>query len=272
MHASLAGARSTGATARASGSSAQFLVIGAGGLGCPALLGLLAGGARRITIVDDDLVDLSNLPRQVLFSAADVGTHKVDAARHALLGRSRIEADASPAMAITTVRQRLVPEELDVILNELTTGASRPWVVLECSDSPALKFAVHDACLRARLRVVMGGVVGWHGQAMAIDPRQRDAACYRCLFEGPPPPELAPACASVGVAGPVAGAVGHAMATLAVSLANADAPHAPSPAGVCLHFDLLHGSVRRLAPKPRPNCVTCSTAVELHANTQAQDR
>ncbi|PRQ03980.1 Molybdopterin-synthase adenylyltransferase [Enhygromyxa salina] len=245
----------------------QFLVIGAGGLGCPALLGLQAGGARRITIVDDDHVDLSNLARQVLFSGADVGVSKVDAARQALLGRCR---DSPPPAEITPLRRRLRADDLDGLLAELTAGSPRSWVVLECSDSPALKFAVHDACVRAGLRVVVGGVVGWHGQAMAVDPGQREAACYRCLFEAPPPPELAPACATVGVAGPVAGAVGHAMAGLAIGLAG---PHAldRSPAGVCLHFDLLRGGVRRLAPTPRPSCVTCSTAIELHGGAPSPD-
>jgi adenylyltransferase/sulfurtransferase len=237
---------------------ARFLVIGAGGLGCPALLGLQAGGAVAITIFDDDHVDRSNLPRQVLFADADVGSAKVEAARQCLLSRART---TSPT--ISTRRLRLDPDDLAPLLEEITASGSQAWIVLECSDSPALKFAVHDACVRAGVRVVIGGVVGWHGQAMAVDPHQREAACYRCLFEAPPPPELAPACATVGVFGPVAGAVGHAMATLALGLAQAPER---SPAGVCLHFDLLRGSVRRLAPKPRTNCVTCSTAFELHRN------
>lgn len=239
--------------AAAMSSATQFLVIGAGGLGCPALLGLQAGGAQRITIVDDDHVDLSNLPRQVLFASADVGADKVEAARQSLLGRS---VAGAPAPTITTLRQRLRPNERDLDLLFATLAGS--WVVLECSDSPALKFAVHDACMRAGLCVVIGGVVGWHGQAMAVDPRQGDAACYRCLFEAPPPPELAPACATVGVVGAVAGTLGHAMATLALGLAAGPEQPGSSPAGVCLHFDLLRGSVRRLAPKPRPDCVTCS--------------
>lgn len=245
----------------------NFLVIGAGGLGCPALLGLLAGGARRITIVDDDRVEPSNLPRQVLYASADHGAAKVEAARAALLGRSPEGA----APAIQAIRQRLEPETIGAFLDARrgTDGAdaAAPWVVLECSDSPALKFAVHDACFARAIPCVIGGVVRWHGQAMAIDPSRDATACYRCLFEAPPPRELAPACASVGVAGPVAGALGHAIATLAVGLAAArsDAgardegspPPPASPAGVCLHLDLLGASVRRLAPRPRPGCPTC---------------
>jgi adenylyltransferase/sulfurtransferase len=241
----------------------QFVVIGAGGLGCPALLGLQAGGAERITIIDDDQVDLSNLPRQVLFASADLGADKVDAARHTLLGRSQA---GSPAPKITSLRRRLRADQLPKLLEELTAGSeeqSSGSVVLECSDSPALKFAVHDACVRKGLCVVVGGVIGWQGQAMAVDPRQRDAACYRCLFEAPPPAQLAPSCAAVGVFSTVAGMLGQAMATLAFGLAAGLAGGLErSPAGICLHFDLLRGSVRRLAPKPRPDCATCSSRFE----------
>jgi molybdopterin/thiamine biosynthesis adenylyltransferase len=225
---------------------ARYVVIGAGGLGCPALLGLQAAGARRISIVDDDIVDLANLPRQVLYATADVGVAKVDAARWALRERT---------LEITTLSSRLDPTELPAWIDALIDTTPDP-IVLECSDSPRLKFAVHDACVARGVRVVVGGVVGWHGQAMAIDPRRRDAACYRCVFEAPPPRELTPACSEVGVAGTAAGAVGHAMALLAMALAGTPRA-AESVAGVCLHFDLLRATVRRLAPKPRTDCPTC---------------
>ena len=225
----------------------EFLVIGAGGLGCPALLGLVEAGAQRLTIVDDDRVDASNLHRQVLFGLADVGVSKAEAARWALLGRSR------GGLAITTIARRLLIDDLDALLTTL----ERPAIVLECSDDPHLKFAVHDACMARKIPVVIAGVIGWRGQVMAVDPRRPELACYRCLFEAPPPRELAPACVAVGVMGPVAGTLGHAMALLAVGLA-ADA----SPGGALLHFDLLAGSVRRLAPAPSP---ACSLRNSLHA-------
>jgi adenylyltransferase/sulfurtransferase len=247
----------------------QFVVIGAGGLGCPALLGLQAGGARRISIVDDDVVALANLPRQVLYGSGDLGVAKVDAARWALQGRA-----SGAASEISTIARRLDPAELPAWIEELiamTSETGEPImtretaepIVLECSDSPQLKFAVHDACVARGVRVVVGGVVGWHGQAMAVDPRRRDAACYRCVFEAPPPRELTPACSEVGVAGAAAGTVGHAMALLAMALAESRSSASiggSSVAGVCLHFDLLRTSVRRLAPKPRPDCPTCARA------------
>jgi molybdopterin/thiamine biosynthesis adenylyltransferase len=242
--------------------SSPFVVIGAGGLGCPALLGLQAGGARRISIVDDDVVDLANLPRQVLYGTADLGVGKVDAARWALRGRART------ALEITTIARRLDPDELPAWIDELLATTSDP-IVLECSDSPRLKFAVHDACVARGVRVVVGGVVGWHGQAMAVDPRRLDAACYRCVFESPPPRELTPACAEAGVAGAVAGTVGHAMALLAIALAE-NRTAETAVAGVCLHFDLLRVTVRRLAPNRRSDCPTCGRNLEFSSSFRAQ--
>jgi molybdopterin/thiamine biosynthesis adenylyltransferase len=244
--------------------SPQYVVIGAGGLGCPALLGLQAGGARRISIVDDDVVDLGNLPRQVLYGSADLGVAKVDAARWALRGRARTAA----ALEITTLTKRLDPDELPAWLDDLLATTADP-IVLECSDSPRLKFAVHDACVDRGVRVVVGGVVGWHGQAMAVDPRRSDAACYRCVFESPPPRELTPACAEAGVAGAAAGTVGHAMALLAMALAE-NRPPESTVAGVCLHFDLLRVTVRRLAPNRRSDCPTCGTDLEFSSAFRAQ--
>ena len=244
--------------------NALFLVIGAGGLGCPALLGLLAGGARRFVLVDDDDVDLSNLPRQVLYTSGDLGIDKIAAAHHAL----RARCPGEDSFELTPVRSRLAPDpaELDTLL-----ATHAPALVLECSDSPRLKFAVHDACMRGGIPVVIGGVVRWTGQAMAVDPRRHDRACYRCVFEGPPPPELSPACASVGVFGPVTGAIGHTMATLALALLESTLAesgaleHPESPSGTFTHFDLLRGSVRRLAPKPRPDCISCGRNFEASA-------
>jgi molybdopterin/thiamine biosynthesis adenylyltransferase len=230
----------------------NFVIIGAGGLGCPALLGLVDAGATRLTIIDDDRVDASNLQRQVLFELADVGARKTTAARAAVLARATARGRTPPAVA--TITRRLDPDDLGVLLDEL----ERPAIVLECSDSPRLKFAIHDACLARKIPVVVAGVIGWRGQVMAVDPREPGRACYRCVFEAPPPPELAPACVAVGVIGAVAGVVGHAMALHALGLASATTPAHGSYAGVLTHFDLLAGTLRRLAPKPRPDCPACT--------------
>ena len=228
---------------------ASFLVVGAGGLGCPALLGLVGAGARQLTIVDDDVVDASNLQRQVLFDTADVGARKTRAAAASLRARAR------EPLAVTTIDRRLDssdPASLDALVSG-QLGGPAPTCVLECSDDPGLKFAIHDACLARGLPVVVAGVIGWRGQVMAVDPGQPERACYRCLFETPPPRELAPACVAVGVIGAVAGVLGHAMALLAVGLITG----AREAAGALLHFDLLAGGVRRMAPSPRRGCRGC---------------
>ena len=241
------------------GSEPSYVVIGAGGLGCPALLGLVAGGARSLIVVDDDVVDESNLQRQVLFELADVGVAKVEAARWAL--RRRVDSTGgADGLELQGIRRRLDPGDprgVAASLDELLVGRG-PTLVLECSDDPALKFAVHDACLGRGVPIVVGGVLGWRGQLMAVDPRQRGRACYRCVFEAPPPAELAPACATVGVVGAVAGQVGHAMAAAALALmAPAPSQADTGPAGRLVHFDLLRGLVRELDPRPRANCPGC---------------
>ncbi|MCA9687356.1 MAG: ThiF family adenylyltransferase, partial [Myxococcales bacterium] len=155
---------------------------------------------------------------------------------------------------IRTHLARLDPQSpaLAAQLLALAGDRDRPTVILECSDSPGLKFAVHDACRGLGLPLVIGGVVGWRGQAMAIDPSMNPRACYRCLFEAPPPRELAPACAAVGVVGAVAGVLGQQMAALALALLEGGPED--SPAGTLVDFDLLAGRVRRLSPAPRPGC------------------
>lgn len=234
----------------------NFVVIGAGGLGCPALLGLLAGGVERITIVDDDVVEASNLHRQVLYTPADVGRPKVAVAAWAL--RERCVGERAPT--ITSIRARLDPSTVDAWI----AGLPRDAIVLECSDDPELEFAVHDACLAHGLPVVVGGVLGVRGQLMAADPRRPDRACFRCLFEGPPPRELAPACASAGVLGPVAGLLGQWMALLALRLAAGGDDQDEDPAaGTLITVDLLRSELRRLSPPPRPDCSACAGRAAL---------
>ncbi len=238
----------------AAGLRQNFVVIGAGGLGCPALLGLLAGGGEhtRITIVDHDVVELGNLQRQVLFSTADVGRPKASVAAWALRERC-----VGPPPAIAAIHERLDPASVEAWVAALPTEA----IVLECSDDPVLEFAVHDACMIHGRPIVIGGVLGFRGHVMAVDPHQPDRACFRCLFEGPPPRELAPSCASVGVLGAVAGLLGQWMALLALRLAETRAGLASEiepAAGTLIAVDMLKSELRRLSPPPRLGCTACS--------------
>lgn len=217
-----------------------FVVVGAGGLGCPALLGLLAGGARSIQIVDHDRVEASNLHRQVLYTIADVGARKAEAAAWALRERAS-DVDVQPIV------RRLGVEDLDDFLDALP----RDTIVLECTDSPALKFAFNDACLARGVPLVVGAALGLRGQVIAVTP---GAACYRCIYEAPPL-DL-PSCDAAGVLGPAVGTAGFLMAAAALRLAEG----AVETSGRLLAIDGATGRVQTLAPAPRRGCIACLAA------------
>lgn len=224
-------------------SGGRFLVLGAGGLGCPALLGLVAGGARELALVDCDAVDATNLQRQILYGVGDVGAPKVLAAARNLRARA-------PALRIEPVALRLDERSLPPLLAAQAAGT----VVLECSDQPDLKFMVQDACLDLGLPLVVGGAQRWGGLVMAV---ARGGACLRCVFEAAPPPELAPSCAAVGVLGGAAGTLGFLMAHLALALHAGD-----DVAGALISLDVRELRPRQLRPRPRPDCPGCAPAGE----------
>jgi adenylyltransferase/sulfurtransferase len=178
----------------------SVLVIGAGGLGAPALLGLAARGVRRITLLDPDRVELSNLHRQILYREADVGRPKVVCAAESMEARfPGIEIDARP-IAFDAETRSLV---------------ARHDVVLDATDGFDVKLAINDACVDHQIPYVFGGVVGTEGQAMSVLP---GAACVRCLFDEAPPPGAAPTCAELGILGPIAGIVAARQVDMVVSL------------------------------------------------------
>jgi molybdopterin/thiamine biosynthesis adenylyltransferase len=217
-----------------------FVVVGAGGLGCPALLGLLAAGARRVSIVDHDQVEVSNLQRQILYTVGDLGRAKVDAARLALHRRC---AD----LEVQISRARIDPSDADAFVAGLPAHA----VLLECTDTPALKFALNDAALAHDVPIVIGAALGLAGQALAVC---RGTACYRCIYEAPSPDALT--CDAAGVLGAAVGATGFHMASLAWALAQGQL-HA---AGRLWAMNLRTMKVQSLHPAPRPDCDGCSQA------------
>jgi adenylyltransferase/sulfurtransferase len=228
-----------------SGAAITACVIGAGGLGCSALLALSAAGVDELLVVDHDTVAAHNLQRQVLYTTADVGRPKVEAAAHRL--RARL-----PGLAVHPMRRRVGPDDVDALLLALPAGA----VVLEGSDDAALKFAVNDAALRRGIPAVVGAALRWQGQAIAVAAGH---ACYRCVHEAPPPAEALPTCAEAGVIGAGVGLVGSLMAALALGLRARPA----ETAGRLLAIDLLQGSVRTLAPAPRAGCPACAASAAL---------
>lgn len=230
---------------------ATACVVGAGGLGCPALSSLCAAGIEALSIVDHDVVESHNLQRQVLYGTADVGRYKVDAAAHRLKARR-------PDLLITTRRVRLEADDAQTFVGTLPPGT----VLLECTDSPALKFAINDAALRYQVPLVVGAALGWQGQALAVVAGH---ACYRCIYEAPPPAREVPTCAQAGVVGAGVGLTGHLMAHLALRLGSATA----ETAGRLMSLDLLAGTVRTLHPARRDDCPACGTPGVLSARPTA---
>jgi molybdopterin/thiamine biosynthesis adenylyltransferase len=231
--------------------STSFLVIGAGGLGCPALLGLRAAGARRVLVVDPDRVEASNLHRQVLYSPGDVGAPKAEVAARSL-ALAGIDARA--------IVRRLGPADIAALVAELPSQS----IVLECTDAPELKFATNDACVAAGVPLVLAAALGLVGHVIAIG---RDGGCYRCVFEAPPPAELVPSCATAGVLGTAVGTAGWLQALLAVRMAEASAD--ADVLGRLHVLDLARGTIRTTGGRSRPDCPACATRAPRSAAVAA---
>lgn len=213
---------------------AVIVIIGAGGLGAPASLYLAAAGAGRLRIVDPDVVEVSNLQRQVLFETADVGQAKVEAAARRL-------SALNPHVAIEPVRDRLDTENAAALI----AGAD---LVLDGTDDFATRFAVNAACMAAGVPLVSGAIGRWTGQVGVFAGRP----CYRCLVPEIPPE--AETCSVVGVVGALAGVIGAMMAVEAVKLVTA----AGEPlAGRLLLYDALAAETRTLTIAADPACPVC---------------
>ena len=182
---------------------AHALVIGAGGLGSPAALYLASGGIGRITLVDDDTVDLTNLQRQVMHTTERIGQPKVESGRAALLA-------INPEIEVVALNERAGHERL----LELARTAT---VVLDCSDNFATRHAVNRACVAAGVPLVSGAAIRFDGQLSVFDPRQPDAPCYACLFPEDSGFEDV-ACSTMGVFAPLVGIVGAVQAAEAMKL------------------------------------------------------
>ncbi|MDR0480114.1 MAG: HesA/MoeB/ThiF family protein [Burkholderiaceae bacterium] len=219
--------------------AAHALIVGAGGLGSPAALYLAASGVGRITIVDDDAVDLTNLQRQIMHADARVGQSKAQSARVALRA-------INPEIEITAIEQRAGAALLDALLPGVN-------IVLDCSDNYATRQAVNAACVRHGKPLVTGAAIGFDGQVTLIDPTQADAPCYACLF---PSDQAAPdvACATFGVFAPLVGIVGSLQAAEALKCLCGIAP---SLAGRLLMIDARALRVTEIALARDPCCPVC---------------
>ncbi len=231
--------REIGGTGQRRLKAARVLVIGAGGLGSPALLYLAAAGIGRITIVDDDRVSVSNLQRQILFTTADAGQSKagVAAARLAAL---------NPHVAVEALGERL--DEANAAA--LVAGHD---LILDGSDNFDTRYLANRAAVAAGVPLISAAITQWEGQIGLYDPA-RGGACYQCLFPERPAPGLAPACAEAGVVGPLPGVMGSLMALEAVKQITGAGQ---GLRGYLLILDALWGETRRIATGPRVGCPVC---------------
>ncbi|HXW83215.1 MAG TPA: HesA/MoeB/ThiF family protein [Candidatus Binataceae bacterium] len=180
----------------------RILIVGAGGLGIPAASALAKTGGLRLTLIDADPVELSNLARQVIFRTDDIGVAKVEAAARRLRGHF-------PTL------------EIEPIIAALDSGnahrlISAHDVVIDATDDPAVKFLINDVCLAADRPFVYGGVLAMSGQALTVIPQR--TACLRCLFEEPPADADIASCREAGIVGPVAGVIGEIQASEALAI------------------------------------------------------
>lgn len=183
--------------------SAHALIIGAGGLGSPSAFYLASAGVGRITLVDNDTVDLTNLQRQILHTTDRIGQSKTLSGQQAL-------AQINPEVQVVALNERLEGARL----NELVSQAS---IVLDCSDNFATRHAINHACVTHKVPLVSGAAIKFDGQISVFDPRSQDAPCYACLF--PPDQQYEEIrCATMGVFAPLVGIIGTMQAAEALKL------------------------------------------------------
>jgi adenylyltransferase/sulfurtransferase len=219
--------------------AASVLLIGAGGLGSPLGLYLAAAGVGRIGIVDFDVVDFTNLQRQILHSTSDVGRPKLDSARERLLG-------LNPHIEVETYETRLTSK------NALEIGKEYD-IIIDGTDNFPTRYLVNDVCVLLGKPNVYGSIFRFEGQASVF--YAKEGPCYRCLYPEPPPPGLVPSCAEGGVLGVLPGIVGAIQANEAIKLIIGQGEPL---IGRLLLFDALKMQFRQLTVRKDPRCPICS--------------
>ncbi|HCS29293.1 MAG TPA: molybdopterin-synthase adenylyltransferase MoeB [Spongiibacteraceae bacterium] len=219
--------------------AASVLIVGLGGLGSPVALYLAAAGVGRLTLADDDMVELSNLQRQIAHRSEDIGSSKVASARDACLA-------LNPDTVITTIDQRLEGAALASVVAAVD-------LVVDCSDNFATRFALNAACVEAAKPLVSGAAIRSEGQLSVFDSRQDDSPCYRCLYS-PDDDGQQLNCSEAGVLAPVVGVIGSMQALETVKLLSG---FGEPLTGRLLLLDGATMDIRTLKLAKDPACPVC---------------
>jgi molybdopterin/thiamine biosynthesis adenylyltransferase/rhodanese-related sulfurtransferase len=226
--------------------AARVLVVGAGGLGSPAAFYLAAAGVGTLRLVDDDVVDRSNLQRQILHTDARIGVAKVESAAIAL-------SALNPRTLVEAMAERITSDNVERLLDGID-------VVIDGADNFPARYLLNDACVKLGKPLVYGAVHRFEGQVSVFDAGRRrgEAPCYRCLFPEPPPPDAAPNCSEAGVLGVLPGVIGMLQATEAIKLILGIGEPLR---GRLLQFDALAMRFRETRLAPDEACVLCAPAM-----------
>jgi molybdopterin/thiamine biosynthesis adenylyltransferase len=234
--------REVGGVGQKSLHDAKVLVIGAGGLGAPALLYLAAAGVGTIGVIDDDIVENANLQRQVIHTDARIGVPKVQSAAEAMMAQN-------PFVTVNPYHRRLDGQIADDLFAEYD-------LILDGTDNFATRHLVNVTAVATGTPLIAAALTQWEGQISVYDPAQ-NAPCFHCVFPNIPDPALVPSCAEAGVIGPLPGVIGAMMAVEAIKLIT----KAGDPLrGRLLIYDALYAQTRTIAAKRRPDCEVCGTA------------
>ncbi|MDO6441169.1 molybdopterin-synthase adenylyltransferase MoeB [Marinobacter sp. 2_MG-2023] len=220
--------------------SARVLVVGAGGLGCPVSLYLGAAGVGHITLVDDDVIELANLQRQIAFETAQIGQSKAET----LAARVR---SINPAVSISVVNRRL---EQDDFAREVAEAS----LALDCSDNFATRFALNRACVAAGVPLVSGAAIRGEGQLSVYDSRDPESPCYHCLYPEQGNEDLT--CSEAGVIAPLVGMIGSAQAMEAIKVISGVGKPL---VGRLLILDAWEMQWREMKLTKDPDCPVCGS-------------
>ena len=220
----------------------RVLIIGAGGLGAPAAMYLAAAGVGTIGIADADVVDLSNLQRQIIHATGDIGKPKVQSAQETLGGMN-------PDVEVVSYHEWINSTNITDIINDKNYD-----FIIDGTDNFPIKFLINDACVMQGKPFVHGGIIRFRGQLLTYIPGK--GPCYRCVFQNPPPPDQVPTCRQAGVLGVMGGIIGTLQATEALKyLLGLEG----LLSGFILTYDALSMEFRKVKLAVNPQCPVCGT-------------